>query len=86
MDIKVLGSGCTRCQKLEQHTRQALAELNLDATIENVHDSRRIASYGVLETPSLVVDETVVIHGMVPEADIVKEFLEKHLRFRRADA
>lgn len=86
MDIKVLGPGCTRCQRLEQHTRQALAELKMDATIENVHDSRRIASYGVLETPSLVVDEAVVIHGMVPEADIVKEYLQRHLRVRHTEA
>jgi len=84
MNVKVLGSGCARCQKLEEHTRIALAELNVRATIEHVRDTERIASYGVQHTPSLVVDETVVIHGMVPDAGIVKEYIQKHMEIRRS--
>jgi small redox-active disulfide protein 2 len=84
MNIKVLGSGCARCQRLEEHTRTALAELHIQATIEHVRDVQRIASYGVEQTPSLVVDDTVVIHGMVPEADIVKEYIQKHMEIRRS--
>ena len=51
MIIKVLGSGCTNCQNLEKATPQALADLGLDATVEQVTDSGDIASYGVMRTP-----------------------------------
>ena len=66
MIIKVLGSGCTNCQNLEKATREALAQLGVDATVEHVTDPADIASYGVMRTPGLVVDDEVVLSGRVP--------------------
>lgn len=66
MDIKILGPGCKNCRNLEEHTRQALAGLGLDATVEKVTDYAAIARYGVMHTPGLVVDDTVLVSGRVP--------------------
>jgi len=66
MIIKVLGSGCANCRKLEENTRSALRDLGLSAQVEHVTDYGDIASYGVMKTPALVVDEQVVVSGRVP--------------------
>jgi small redox-active disulfide protein 2 len=66
MDIKILGTGCAKCQKLEQLTSDAVASLGLDATIDKVTDPGEIASWGVMATPALVIDNQVVVAGRVP--------------------
>ena len=68
MIIKILGSGCANCHRLEANTKDALAALGLEATIEKVTDFADIASYGVIRTPGLVVDEQVLVSGRVPDA------------------
>jgi small redox-active disulfide protein 2 len=68
MDIKILGSGCSNCITLEQRTRQALTDLGRsddDDRITKVTDFADIASYGVMSTPALVVDEQVLVAGKV---------------------
>ena len=75
MDIKILGSGCTNCKNLERNTRKALAELGLIAEIGKVTDPGDIASWGVMSTPALVVDDEVVISGRVPSADQIEQLL-----------
>lgn len=77
MDIKVLGSGCAKCKTLEKVTKQAVEELNLDATIEKVEDIQKIVEYGVMFTPALVVDGEVVVKGRVPKLDELKTLLNK---------
>jgi len=68
MIIKILGSGCANCARLEANTKDALATLGVDATIEKVTDVGDIASYGIMRTPGLVVDEQVLVSGRVPDA------------------
>ena len=75
MIIKVLGSGCASCKKLEENTRKAVEELGIDATIEKVTDFKKIMAYGVMKTPALVVDEKVKIMGRVPSAEEIKKYL-----------
>lgn len=75
MKIKVLGPGCANCVNLEKATRQAVAELGIDAEIEKVTDYAAIVGYGVMRTPGLVVDEKVVLSGRVPTAAGVREIL-----------
>lgn len=77
MDLKILGSGCSNCQTLEQRTREALAALGLDARIEHVTDPGEIASYGVLRTPGLVRDDDVLVSGRVPTAREIGELLRQ---------
>ncbi|HYN29143.1 MAG TPA: thioredoxin family protein [Dermatophilaceae bacterium] len=75
MIVKVLGPGCKNCHTLEKNTRTALADLGLDATVEQVTDYGQIAGYGVLRTPGLVVDEEVVVSGRVPTPRELAELL-----------
>jgi len=75
MIIKVLGSGCANCKKLEENTKKAVEELGIDATIEKVTDFKLIMAYGVMKTPALVVDEKVKIMGRVPSAEEIKKYL-----------
>ncbi len=76
MIIKVLGPGCTNCTNLERVTREAVAALGIDATIEKVEDYPTIVGYGVMSTPALVVDEHVVVSGRVPRVAEVRALLE----------
>lgn len=75
MIIKVLGSGCANCKKLEANVKEAVDELGLDATIEKVEDIKSIMAYGVMKTPALVVDEQVKIMGRVPKVKEIKKTL-----------
>lgn len=75
MHVKILGPGCKNCQNLEARTREALAALGLDASVEKVTDYAAIAGYGVMTTPGLVVDDTVVVSGRVPTADEIAGLL-----------
>jgi small redox-active disulfide protein 2 len=75
MIIKILGSGCANCVRLEANTKQALSTLGMEATVEKVTDYGDIASYGVMKTPGLVVDEEVLVSGRVPGAAEIAKLL-----------
>lgn len=77
MKIKVLGSGCKNCVTLANNTEEALKELGLEAEIIKVTDFKDIASYGIMSTPGLVIDEEVVSYGKVLKAGAIKEILQK---------
>ena len=75
MIIKILGSGCANCVNLERVTREAVADLGIDAQFEKVTNYPAIVGYGVMTTPGLVVDEKVVLAGRVPTTAQVRELL-----------
>lgn len=75
MDVKILGSGCKRCQALEAHTVEALADLGVDASVSQVHDEADIVAYGVMSTPALVIDDVVVVSGRVPTTEQVRDLV-----------
>ena len=75
--VKVLGSGCAKCHALEDATRAALAELHMETTIDHVTDFSQIATYGVMTTPALVVDDKVVSYGKVLKKDEAKALIQK---------
>ena len=62
--VKILGGGCAKCNQLEAATIDALSELGMDTTIDHVKDYEKIAAYGVMTTPALVVDGKVVSYGL----------------------
>lgn len=73
MVIKILGSGCAKCKKLEENARKAVAEANINAEIIKVSDLKEIMGYGVMMTPALVVDEKVKSSGKIlSPAEIIK--------------
>lgn len=75
MIIKILGSGCKNCQILAERTQDALDQLSLVAKIEKVTDFADIASYGVMKTPGLVLDEKVISAGRVLEVEEIKKLI-----------
>ncbi|MFC1946096.1 thioredoxin family protein [Chloroflexota bacterium] len=79
MKIKVLGTGCTRCQQLEQTTKEVVNELGIDAEIEDVKDIKKIMEYPILTTPGLVINEKLVVSGRVPSKPEVTSFINSAL-------
>lgn len=75
--VEVLGSGCAKCNQLEANTRTALAQLGIDAQIGHVTDFAQIAAYGVMSTPALVINGTVVSTGRVLTVEEAAELLQR---------
>ena len=75
--VKILGSGCAKCNQLEAATSKALAQLGMKDTIDHVTDFAQIADYGVMTTPALVVDGKVVSYGKVLKTEEVAKILQK---------
>lgn len=75
MKIKILGTGCSKCGKLEENTKKAIEELGIDASIEKVTDFKKIVKYGVMQTPALVIDEEIKVVGKVPNVEEIKKYL-----------
>ena len=78
MEIKILGTGCTKCKTLEKVTREAVNETGIDATVEKVEDILKILEYRIMHTPGLVINGKVVLSGHVPTVNQVKEILIKN--------
>ena len=66
MDVKILGTGCPNCKRLEKVTLQALAEMGIEANVSKVTALADIMSYDIMATPGLVIDEQVVSSGRIP--------------------
>ncbi len=77
MEIKILGTGCSKCKSLEKVTREVVEEQKLDATVTKVEDIMEIMSFGVMTTPALVVDGKVLLKGYVPSAKEILQLLTK---------
>ncbi len=76
MKIEILGTGCAKCQKLEELVRILVAEAGIEADITKVQDISKILSYGVLTTPGLVVNGDVKVAGKIPSAEQIKGWLK----------
>ncbi|RUA12493.1 MAG: thioredoxin family protein [Flavobacteriia bacterium] len=74
--IKILGTGCPKCQNLTRVVTEVVAENHLDASIEKVEDIMDIMHYNVMTTPALVVDDKVVVKGRIPSKEEVLAMLQ----------
>jgi small redox-active disulfide protein 2 len=75
LNIKILGSGCPNCKKLEALTRQAVEQLSIEADVVKVTDYPDIMAYNVMSTPGLVINEKVVSSGRIPSSAEITTFL-----------
>ena len=75
LEIKVLGPGCPRCEKLEQDLMAMMAELNIAAGLEHVRDPLEIANFGVMGMPALIINGEIKAAGSVPTKNKLKEWL-----------
>ena len=75
--IKILGTGCPKCNNLEKLTRKAVAESGIDAEIIKVEDIMKIMEYGIMRTPALVINEDVKVSGRLPSEKEILELLKQ---------
>ena len=78
MEIKILGTGCSKCKTLEKLTREVVEKNGINANIIKVEDIVEIMKYNIMSTPALVVNEKVEFKGRVPSADEIKRVLIKY--------
>ncbi len=74
--IKVLGSGCANCQTTARLIEEAARDLGVEIELEKVEDIAQIMSHGVMSTPGVVIDGTVVHAGGVPDRKAIESWLE----------
>ena len=77
MEIKILGPGCSRCSAAEKLVMDVLAETGVNANVEKVTDLMKIAEYGVMGTPAVVIDGQVKCVGKIPKKEDVKTWIGK---------
>lgn len=76
MNVKVLGGGCSKCETLLANTKEAVANVGVEAEVEYITDFAVIGSYGIMSMPALVVDEKVVSMGKVLKSSEIEELLK----------
>ena len=76
MNVKVLGGGCSKCETLLANTKEAVANVGVEAEVEYITDFAVIGSYGIMSMPALVVDEKVVSMGKVLNSSEIEELLK----------
>jgi small redox-active disulfide protein 2 len=75
LTIKILGSGCANCKRLEAQTRKVVEKLNIEAEVIKVTDHKEIMEYPILATPGLVVNEKVLSSGRIPSESEIEAWL-----------
>lgn len=79
MVIKILGTGCPNCLKLEEQAKKAAQELNVNAEFVKVKEIDKILEYGIARTPGLVIDEVVKSSGRIPTVDQIKTYIQESM-------
>ncbi|WP_137227111.1 thioredoxin family protein [Shewanella sp. MEBiC00475] len=79
MDIKILGTGCAKCQKLTEAAIEAAKALNIDYQVHKITNIEDIMNHGVMSTPALVIDDQVKLMGRLASVDEIKELLVTHV-------
>lgn len=77
MEIKILGTGCDKCKKLEANAKEAIKELGIEASIVKIEDLVQIMKYGVMSTPGLVINDKVKSVGKVLKTDEIKKLINE---------
>jgi len=76
VEIKILGTGCSKCKKLTKLAEEAVSELGVSAEVTKVTDIDEIMNYGVMVTPALVVEGEVKAAGKIPSKEEIKKWIE----------
>jgi len=78
MEIVILGTGCSKCKALEKLTREAVAEMGINASVRKEEDIVKIMNYGIMHTPGMVINGKVVFSGRIPAVKELKEILNSN--------
>ncbi len=79
MNITILGAGCANCKKLEDNLHKAIEDLHHGISVKKESDYSKIASYGVMHTPALVINDKVVLQGKVPGVAELMDIIRKEI-------
>lgn len=77
MKIEILGTGCAKCDKMEEMVKLALEETGVNADVNHIRDIKKIMTYGVMTTPALVINGKVKAAGKLPSSEEIKKILVK---------
>jgi len=77
MIVKILGSGCVRCNTLEQKVRNLIKSHQLQAEVQKISDISEMISYGIVRTPGLVINEQLKSSGVIPKDEQILEWLKE---------
>ncbi len=78
LNIKVIGSGCPSCQKLEALCKEVVSEQNIEADIEKVTEVNLFADLGIMMTPGLIVNDKVISQGKIPTKTTLEHWLKEN--------
>lgn len=78
LEIKVLGTGCARCKELERMCFDVAAENNITADIQKVTELKDIMSYGIMQTPGLVINGIVKLSGKLPTSSTLLQWMKEN--------
>jgi small redox-active disulfide protein 2 len=78
LSVKILGSGCKKCQTLEAKVRHLVEENDIDATVDKVTDIQEMVRYGIMMTPGLIINEKVKSIGIIPKDDQIINWLKEN--------
>lgn len=78
VSVKVLGTGCKKCQNLENKVRELVASNNIEATVEKVTDIQEMVNYGIMMTPGLIINEKVKSFGIIPKDEQIINWLKEN--------
>lgn len=78
MIIKILGTGCARCNNLESKVKEVAAANSIDAEFQKVTDIQEIMKYGIMMTPGLVINEVVKASGVIPKDEQILQWLKEN--------
>jgi small redox-active disulfide protein 2 len=78
ISIKVLGTGCKKCQNLENKVRELVAINNIDANVEKVTDIQEMVRYGIMMTPGLIINEKVKSFGIIAKDNQIITWLKEN--------
>jgi small redox-active disulfide protein 2 len=77
ISVKILGTGCKKCQNLENKVRELVTANNIDAAVEKVTDIQEMVRYGIMMTPGLIINEKVKSFGVIPKDDQLISWLKE---------
>jgi small redox-active disulfide protein 2 len=76
VSVKILGTGCKKCQTLESKVRDLVTQNGIDAVVEKVTDIQEMVNYGIMMTPGLIINEKVKSYGIIPKDDQIINWLK----------
>jgi len=75
ISVKILGTGCKKCQTLEAKVRDLVSVTNIEASVEKVTNIQEMVRYGIMMTPGLIINEKVKSFGTIPKDDQLLKWL-----------